>query len=57
MSTACLSTRVYKTNLISTIVDLSNSCLRLYVYKTNLISTIVDWNQKLMFSARSIRLI
>ena len=35
---------VYKTNLISTIVDiLSNSILGVNVYKTNLISTIVDY--------------
>ena len=33
---------VYKTNLISTIVDPNNNHLNASVYKTNLISTIVD---------------
>ena len=38
------SKRVYKTNLISTIVDWRNfGCRYFQVYKTNLISTIVDF--------------
>ena len=34
--------RVYKTNLISTIVDITPKWQTQGVYKTNLISTIVD---------------
>ena len=35
-------TQVYKTNLISTIVDSIKTAFDKWVYKTNLISTIVD---------------
>ena len=38
-----ISDFVYKTNLISTIVDASGESMSDDVYKTNLISTIVDW--------------
>ena len=49
--------QVYKTNLISTIVDrirLSTNCVR--VYKTNLISTIVDVVKETEVPEQSIRL-
>ena len=41
---------VYKTNLISTIVDIQTTVVnRDNVYKTNLISTIVDPNHNIRF--------
>ena len=40
--TAFISPSVYKTNLISTIVDIVLGSILTIVYKTNLISTIVD---------------
>ena len=52
------SLRVYKTNLISTIVDNNTSWVAHHpVYKTNLISTIVDPNTTMLCHSVSIRLI
>ena len=49
---------VYKTNLISTIVDKYVAYTRAkQVYKTNLISTIVDYDSLKFFILSSIRLI
>ena len=48
---------VYKTNLISTIVDDKRTSLSKTVYKTNLISTIVDFSRGLFYFRMSIRLI
>ena len=39
----CFLDRVYKTLIISTIVDTSVAVRFAFVYKTLIISTIVDW--------------
>ena len=50
--------RVYKTHIISTIVDKqAMNGLIPHVYKTHIISTIVDNTKDSSISARSIRLI
>ena len=47
---------VYKTQLISTIVDLSLAIVPIIVYKTQLISTIVDIESQQDTRKKSIRL-